>query len=163
MSQKADILTYLREGHSITALLALAKFRCNRLAARIGELRRDGWGVTTEMVTTPVTHKKVARYTLTDPAQKAPTGVPIPGRKPKQPKPTMLTATATKHFSLPHLNYPDASIQVQPGDELTVGAYIYPADSDSYPSKKVVVAKKGDGMGFVDVSWVDVKFPFSYR
>jgi len=81
MSQKTEILTYLREGHSLTALLALAKFRCNRLAARIRTLRADGWGITTEMVTTPVTRKRVARYTLTDPAQKEPTGVPIPGRK----------------------------------------------------------------------------------
>jgi hypothetical protein len=83
MSQKAEILTYLREGHSITTLLALAKFRCNCLAERIRDLRRDGWDITTEKFLTPVTRKKVARYSLTDPAQKEPTGIPQPGRKAK--------------------------------------------------------------------------------
>ena len=99
MSQKSDILTYLREGHSITALLALAKFRCNRLAARIGELRREGWGVSTEMITTPFKGKRVARYTLTDPAQKEPTGVPIPGRK---AKPTINAAIEQVERELEH-------------------------------------------------------------
>jgi hypothetical protein len=163
MSQKTDILTYLREGHSVTALLALAKFRCNRLAARIGELRVEGWGITTVMFTTPNTKKRVARYSLTDPAQKEPTGVPIPGRKAKPTKPIMLTATATKHFGLKSVHYPGGYISVQPGDQLTVGHEIYPVDSDWFPSGRVRVAVKSDGMDFVDISWVKVETPFSYR
>jgi hypothetical protein len=162
ISQKALILVHLRYGKGLQPLEALNKYGCNRLAARIRDLRRMGWDIKTTIITTP--HgKRVARYTLTDPAQKAPTGVPMPGRKAKQPKPTMLTATATKHFGLPSLNQPDGTILVQPGDKLTVGAYIYPADSDLYPFKEVRVAMKGDGMGFVDVSWVKVETPFSYR
>jgi len=160
-AQKKSVLAYLRQGYSITPMKALQMFRINCLAERIRDLRRDGWGIKTDIITTP-SGKRIARYSLTDPAQNEPTCVPIPGRKPKQPI-TMLTATATKHFGLPSLNQPEGTILVQPGDQLTVGAYIYPADSDSYPSKEVRVAMKGDGMGFIDVSWVKVETPFSYR
>jgi len=83
MSQKTDIIAHFKEGHSITALLALHRFGCGNLKARIHELRRDGWGITTVMFTTPNTKKRVASYSLTDPKQKEPTGVPIPGRKAK--------------------------------------------------------------------------------
>jgi hypothetical protein len=79
ISQKALILVHLRYGDGLQPLEALNKYGCNRLAARIRDLRRDGWDITTKIVTTP-SGKRVARYSLTDPAQKEPTGVPIPGR-----------------------------------------------------------------------------------
>lgn len=41
MSQKEQILAHLRDGHSLTPLDALMRFGCNRLAARICELRKD--------------------------------------------------------------------------------------------------------------------------
>lgn len=44
------------------------------------EARRIGWGIRTTMIKTS-TGKRVARYTLTDPAQETPTGIPQPGGK----------------------------------------------------------------------------------
>jgi hypothetical protein len=79
--QKAAVLAYLKQGYSITPMQALDMLHVNCLAERIRDLRQDGWGITTEMVTTPNTGKRHALYTLTDPAQKEPTGVQIPGRK----------------------------------------------------------------------------------
>ena len=99
MSQKTAIIADLREGRSITALLALGKFGCGNLKARIHELRLDGWGITTTMFTTPNTKKRVARYTLTDPAQKEPTGIPQSGRK---AKPTTNAAIAQVERELEH-------------------------------------------------------------
>jgi len=82
ISQKALILLHLRYGHGLQPLEALNKYGCNRLAARIYGLRQDGWDIKTDMVTTP-SGKRVARYTLTDPAQTTPTGIPQAGRKAK--------------------------------------------------------------------------------
>ncbi len=42
MSQKAQILNYLKRGRAITPLEALKLFGCFRLGARIWELRRAG-------------------------------------------------------------------------------------------------------------------------
>ncbi len=99
MSQKTDIIAHLREGRSITALLALARFGCGNIKARIHELRRDGWGITTTMFTTPNTKKRVARYTLTDTAQTEPTGIPQSGRK---AKPTTNAVIAQVERELEH-------------------------------------------------------------
>ena len=82
ISQKAYIIAYLKQGYGITPLEALRIFQCNRLAARIYGLRRDGWDIKTDIVTTP-SGKRVARYTLTDPAQAEPTGIPQARRKAK--------------------------------------------------------------------------------
>lgn len=41
-TQRAAILEWLQSGCALTALGALRKFGCNRLAARICELRKDG-------------------------------------------------------------------------------------------------------------------------
>jgi len=41
-NQAAAILDFLRRGYSITALDALRLFQCNRLAARVCELKRRG-------------------------------------------------------------------------------------------------------------------------
>ncbi len=49
-TQKALILEHLRSGQSLTALDALNRFGCFRLAARCHELRREGIAVQQEMV-----------------------------------------------------------------------------------------------------------------
>lgn len=49
-SQKDAILEYLEEGNSITQLDALTLFGCSRLAARICDLRKDGWAIRSKMV-----------------------------------------------------------------------------------------------------------------
>lgn len=98
ISQKAYIIAYLKQGYGITPLEALRIFQCNRLAARIRDLRRMGWHITTTMITVP-SGKRVARYTLTDPAQTEPTGIPQAGRK---AKPTISQAIAQVERELEH-------------------------------------------------------------
>ena len=49
-SQKKQILDYLKNGKSLTQMEALYKFGCFRLAARICELRDDGWGIKSESI-----------------------------------------------------------------------------------------------------------------
>lgn len=98
ISQKAYIIAYLKQGYGITPLEALHIFQCNRLAARIRDLRRMGWHITTTMITVP-SGKRVARYTLTDPAQKEPTGIPQSGRK---AKPTINAGIAQVERELEH-------------------------------------------------------------
>ena len=49
-SHRASVLAHLRAGNSITQKQALKQFRCARLAARIDELRGDGWDITTTMI-----------------------------------------------------------------------------------------------------------------
>ena len=47
MSQRDAILAALQRGQTITALLALQLFGCLRLAARINDLREEGFQITT--------------------------------------------------------------------------------------------------------------------
>ena len=61
MSQKSRILSHLKK-RPITALQALRLYGTLRLAARICELRDQGWGVDTEWVTTG--DKRIAKYRL---------------------------------------------------------------------------------------------------
>lgn len=51
---------HLQAGHSITAVEALDKFACFRLAARIDEFRKEGHNITTETVSQ--NGKEFARY-----------------------------------------------------------------------------------------------------
>jgi hypothetical protein len=51
MTQNQQIKTYLEKGKSITPIVALNKFGCFRLAARINELRKDGLNIATKIVT----------------------------------------------------------------------------------------------------------------
>ena len=73
MSQNSMILEYMRDHGSITSMEALngevkqVRIQCFRLAARIGELRREGHPIATEMVRRP-NGKRIARYRL-EPAQ----------------------------------------------------------------------------------------------
>jgi hypothetical protein len=62
-TQAGRILAYLRAGNRLTALDALERFGCFRLAARIHELRRDGWAIEERTVETP-SGKRVAEYSL---------------------------------------------------------------------------------------------------
>jgi hypothetical protein len=62
-TQAGRILEHLRAGNRITALEALDAFGCFRLAARIHELRRDGWQIEERTVETP-SGKRVAEYWL---------------------------------------------------------------------------------------------------
>lgn len=49
LPQKAKILNYLKSGNTLTAIQALEKFGCFRLAARIDELKA-GHEIRTEIV-----------------------------------------------------------------------------------------------------------------
>ncbi len=63
MTQRARILEFLKRGKTLTALSALHLFGCNRLAARIHELREQGFQVRGDMVRTS-TGKRIGRYWL---------------------------------------------------------------------------------------------------
>jgi hypothetical protein len=63
VSQRKQILNHLLAGNSITPLEALGVFGCFRLAARIEELRDDGYAIDTELREDPK-GKKYARYTM---------------------------------------------------------------------------------------------------
>jgi hypothetical protein len=62
-TQAAFILGWLQLGKRVTPMLALQLWGCNRLAARIAELKREGWAIKREMVET-ATGKRVAEYSL---------------------------------------------------------------------------------------------------
>ena len=62
-TQAGRILAYLRAGNRITAIEALERFQCFRLAARIHELRREGWAIEERTVETR-SGKRVAEYSL---------------------------------------------------------------------------------------------------
>ena len=47
MSQAADILNHLKTQGEINPLLALERFGCMRLAARIADLRSEGFNIET--------------------------------------------------------------------------------------------------------------------
>lgn len=62
-SQKVEIHNFLKSGKALTALDALRKFGCLRLAARIADLRDEG----VRIVSTPKvlrTGKRVVSYSL---------------------------------------------------------------------------------------------------
>jgi len=63
MSQKQQILQHMKQGKAISPLYALHAFECFRLAARVEELRRDGWPVVTRIKKTP-SGKHIAEYKL---------------------------------------------------------------------------------------------------
>jgi hypothetical protein len=56
-SQKSAIRNFLLTGCSLTPALARRYFSCDRLAARIQNLRDEGYKIKTEMV-----HEENARY-----------------------------------------------------------------------------------------------------
>jgi hypothetical protein len=59
---RLQILRHLAKGQSLTPLEALNLFGCLSLSQRIGELKREGWPIESELVA--IGHgKKVSRYT----------------------------------------------------------------------------------------------------
>ena len=66
MSQRAQVLAWLRKGRTITHLEAERLFGCIRVAARIDELRNAGWPIVTDMiqVRTKAGKARVACYRL---------------------------------------------------------------------------------------------------
>lgn len=65
-TQNEMIRKYLSEGNGLTALEALRLFGCSRLAARINEIREQGFPVDSELVEVETRHgetARVARYT----------------------------------------------------------------------------------------------------
>ena len=66
-SQRAAILADLEAGEVITSLDAVKRYGCLRLAARINDLREDGYDVITEIV--QAGRKRYARYSLNLPTQ----------------------------------------------------------------------------------------------
>lgn len=62
MSQKAELLCALRDGEKLTPLNALIRYHTLALSQRMGELRRDGWAIKSEMI--KVGEKHVAQYSM---------------------------------------------------------------------------------------------------
>lgn len=62
-SQTDLILEWMLAGHTITPLEALDRFKCNRLAARISEIKARGYLVYSEFVTGD-NGKKYKKYYL---------------------------------------------------------------------------------------------------
>lgn len=63
-SQCKQIARWLMQGKSITSMEALNKWGCARLASRINDLKNKGMNITKEMIVTPHTNKRVAKYFL---------------------------------------------------------------------------------------------------
>ena len=61
-SQNASILAYLSRRKSLTALSALERFGCFRLAARIYELREQGHRIQSRVI--EASGKRIAEYYL---------------------------------------------------------------------------------------------------
>jgi hypothetical protein len=57
------VLEHLESGRSLTFLESLELFNCRALSQRVGELRRKGYEIRTEMVETP-DGAKIASYSL---------------------------------------------------------------------------------------------------
>jgi len=62
MTQKQQILNYLKSGKCLTPLEALELFGCFRLASAIHELKKEGHKIITRIVGND--HKKWAQYYL---------------------------------------------------------------------------------------------------
>ena len=70
MSQKAEILQWLKSGKPITVKQAINDLRVYRLAARIADLRGSGYRISTQIVKRPSKRTgrsvRYASYTLED-------------------------------------------------------------------------------------------------
>lgn len=67
MSQCKDILRHLETHRGITAIVALDRYGCFRLAARISDLRAAGYQITTvskEVINRYGEKKRIAEYRL---------------------------------------------------------------------------------------------------
>ena len=59
-SQNERILSYMRQGRSITAMVALRMYGCFRLAARIYDLRQSGIDIKQRLI--KIKNKRVSVY-----------------------------------------------------------------------------------------------------
>ena len=64
MSQSQQILAYMQAGNTITPLVALQRFGCLRLGARIYDLKRAGYPIAAAMVDDVRTGKRYACYSM---------------------------------------------------------------------------------------------------
>lgn len=64
MAQTAMVLAYLKKHKTITPMVALRKLNCFRLAARIFDLKTDGYQITTKIKTDKKNNKRWAEYML---------------------------------------------------------------------------------------------------
>lgn len=64
-SQEVKIMFYMLQGNKITPLEALQRFQCERLAARIADIKKRGHDVKSEFVTLP-SGKRVKQYWIED-------------------------------------------------------------------------------------------------
>ena len=62
MTQNEQIAKALKAGKKLTALQALNRYGCFRLASRVDELKRQGMDIKTEMITQ--NSKRIAQYSL---------------------------------------------------------------------------------------------------
>ena len=62
MSQTSKILNHLLQGYSITPIEALRRFDCFRLAARIKDIRNEGYDIITVIVDNDKGRKHFAKY-----------------------------------------------------------------------------------------------------
>ena len=62
-NQTTKILLYLKEGNKITGMDALKLFNCWRLGARIFSIRKMGFNVKTDLITTE-SKKVIAEYSM---------------------------------------------------------------------------------------------------
>lgn len=58
-----ELLAALQNGECLTPLLALQKYDCLSLSQRMGELKRQGWPIVTEMIEV-ASGKRVAQYRM---------------------------------------------------------------------------------------------------
>jgi hypothetical protein len=70
MSQRTEILNFLKTRKQLTPLEALKRFGCMRLGARIWELKQDGHRIHTSMVEVG-NEKRVGSYLLIKQAKRA--------------------------------------------------------------------------------------------
>ena len=67
-SQRAQILEYLKSGHTLTPIEALQRFGSLRLAAVVHEFKRQGYEIKAEYINVG-DRKNVARYSLNLPTR----------------------------------------------------------------------------------------------
>ena len=62
LTQQTRILNHLRSGKTLTALEALERFGCFRLAARVSDLKQEGFDIRSARV--QINGKRVAKYRM---------------------------------------------------------------------------------------------------
>ena len=63
MNQSDEILRYLRDNNTLTVLEAIQRFGVYALSQRVGDLKREGHNIESEIIKLP-NGKRIARYRL---------------------------------------------------------------------------------------------------